>query len=146
MIEDTCGHKVSPSTVCRIIHKHGFTYKKLLHTAKQRSLQYCGEYLAEIQMYNPDCFVFIDETGCSSSRDHTRTFGYALRRENAPDVRWLHRGTRNSAIAAMCTTGILAVELISGSVNGDKLLTTYVVAFFLRCIHLMESVLDLLQY
>ena len=36
------------------------------------------------------------------------------------DHRWLHRGTRISAIAAMSTSGILAVELMSGSVNGDK--------------------------
>jgi len=70
MIEETCGQIVSPSTVCRIIHKHGFIRKKLLHSAKQRSLQYRGEYLAEIQLYHPDCFVFINETGCSS-RDHT---------------------------------------------------------------------------
>ena len=34
--------------------------------------------MAEIQMYNHDCFVFIDETGCSS-KDHTQKFGYALR-------------------------------------------------------------------
>ena len=72
-----------------------------------------------VQMYHPDCFVFIDETGCNS-KDHTRTFGYALRGENAQDVRLLHRGTRISAIAAMCTTGILAVDLISGTVNGEK--------------------------
>ena len=28
------------------------------------------------------------------------------------DHRWLHRGTRISAIAAMSTSGILAVELV----------------------------------
>jgi len=72
-----------------------------------------------VQMYHPDCFVFIDETGCNS-KDHTRTFGYTLRVEHARDVRLLHRGTRISAIAAMCTTGILAVDLISGTVNGEK--------------------------
>ena len=119
-IEDVCGKSISPSTVCKIIHKHGFTRKKLQHAAKQRSVQYRGEYyMAEIQMYNRDCFVFIDETGCNS-KDHTRKFGYAMRGESAVDHRWLHRGTRVSAIAAMSTSGILAVELMSGSVNGEK--------------------------
>ena len=118
-VEDVCGKCISPSAVCKVIHKHGFTRKKLQHAAKQRSLQYRGEYMAEIQMYHRDCFVFIDETGCSS-RDHTRRFGYAMRGESAVDHRWLHRGTRISAIAAMSTSGILAVELMSGSVNGDK--------------------------
>ena len=70
-VEDVCGKCISPSAVCKVIHKHGFTRKKLQHAAKQRSLQYRGEYMAEIQMYHRDCFVFIDETGCSS-KDHTR--------------------------------------------------------------------------
>lgn len=74
-IEDVCGQWVSPSTVCKTIHKHGFTRKKLQHVAKQRSLQYRGEYTAEIQMYHRDCFVFIDETGCTS-KDHTHKFDY----------------------------------------------------------------------
>ena len=59
-VEDVCGKRVSPSTVCEVIHKHGFTRKKLQHVVKQRSLQYCGEFMAEIQMYHRDCFVFID--------------------------------------------------------------------------------------
>ena len=117
-LEEVCGKPVSPATVCKVIHKHGFTRKKLQHVAKQRSLQYRGEYMAEIQMYNRESFVFIDETGCSS-KDHTRKFGYAMRGESAVEHRWFHRGTRVSAIAAMTTTGILAVELRKGSVNGD---------------------------
>lgn len=64
-------------TVCKTIQKQG---TKLQHVAKQRSLQYCGEYMAEIQMYHYDCFVFIDETGCTS-KDHTHKFGYAMRGE-----------------------------------------------------------------
>ena len=86
--------------------------------SKQRCLQYRAEYMAEIQMYNRDCFVFIDETGCSS-KDHTRNFGYALCGEAAVEHRWLHRGSRISAIAAVSTTGVLAVEITTGSVNGD---------------------------
>jgi len=118
-IEQLCGQRVSPATVCRVIRRHGFTRKKLNHTAKQRSAKYRGEYLAEIQMYNRDSFVFIDETGFNS-KDHTRRFGYAMRGENARDIRWLHRGTRISAIAAISSTGLLEVELTTGSVNGDK--------------------------
>ena len=43
-----------------------------------------------------------------------------MRGESGVDHRWLHRGTRISAIAAMSACGILAVKLMSGSVNGDK--------------------------
>ena len=51
-IEEVCGKSISPSAVCKIIHNHGFTCKKLQHAAKQRSLQYRDEYMAKIQMYN----------------------------------------------------------------------------------------------
>ena len=44
-----------------------------------------------------------------------RRFGYALRGQIAVEHRW----SRISAIAAMTTTGIIAVELMAGSVNGD---------------------------
>ena len=118
-VEDVCGKRISPSTVCKVIHKHGFTRKKLQHVAKQKSLQYCGEFMAEIQIYHRECFVFIDETGCSS-KDHTRKFGYAMKVETAVDHRWLHRDTRIAATPAMTTTGILADELMKGSVNGDR--------------------------
>ena len=72
--------------------------------------------MAEIQMYNHDCFLFVDETGCSN-KDHTRKFGYALRGEPAVEHRWVHRGSRILVIATM-TSGMLAVEL-DGSINGD---------------------------
>ena len=102
-VQDFSGKKISPSTVCKLIHKHGFTRKKLQHAAKQRSVLYRGLFMSEIQMYSRDKFVFIDETGCNS-KDHTRKFGYALRGFSAIDHRLLHRGTRISAIAAISTT------------------------------------------
>ena len=58
-------------------------------------------------MYHQDCFMFIDETGCNS-KDHTWKFGCAMRGESAVDY------TRVSAKA------FLAVELMPGSVNGEK--------------------------
>ena len=75
--------------------------------------------MAEIQMYHRDCYVFIDETGCNG-KDHTQTFVYAMKGESAVDHRWLHRDTRISAIAAISTSGILAVKLLKGSVDGDN--------------------------
>lgn len=117
-VYDQCAKQVSPATICRIIRKHGLTHKKLHQVAKQRSLFHRGKYLSEVQFYLRDAFVFVDETGCNS-KDHTRKFGYSLRGENAIQHRWLHRGTRVSAIAAISSTGLVAVELMTGTVNGD---------------------------
>ena len=55
-----------------------------------------------------------------NSKDHTRRFRFAMRGENACDIWWLNRSTKISAIAAICSTGLLAVELTTGSVNEDK--------------------------
>ena len=62
--------------------------------------------------------------GCSS-KDHARKFSYALRGEDADEHRCVHSDNRISAIAAM-TSGMLAVELKTGSVNGDDFLIMYV--------------------
>ena len=94
--------------------------------------------MSEVQLLNQDAFVFIDETGCSA-KDHTRQFGYALRGENAVHHRWLHRGIRVSAITAMSSIGMVAVELMTGSVNGDVF---YEVPSFRKCCPLMEVTHD----
>ena len=62
--------------------------------------------------------VWVDETGCDK-RDTLRKYGYSFRGERAVCQRLLARGKRVSAIAAMCWSGILDVDLTTESVNGD---------------------------
>ena len=109
---------VSEPTVCRIIHRHGFTRKRIQKIASQRRSQYRGEFMAEVQFYKTEQFVWIDESGCDKG-DNIRKFGYALRGERPVYHRLLHRGKRVSAIAAFCTDGVVAVELTLGTVDGD---------------------------
>ncbi len=77
--------------------------------------------MSEIQLFRRDVFVFVDETGCSG-KDHIRKFGYSLRGENAVQRRWFHRGTRVSAVAAICSSGVVTTELLTGTTNGDTLI------------------------
>ena len=77
--------------------------------------------MAEVFHYRKEMFVFVDETG-SDRRDHTRKFGYALKGEAPVYHRWLARGRRISAIAAICCDGLLEFELTPGTVNGDQFL------------------------
>ena len=58
-------------------HMVSYTRKKLQYVAKQRSVEYRGFYMSQIQLFHRDQFVFVDETGCQS-KDHMRRFGYAL--------------------------------------------------------------------
>ena len=46
--------------------------------ALQRSEQKRIEYMAEMSLFNPDMFIWIDETG-SDRRKSVRKYGYALR-------------------------------------------------------------------
>lgn len=70
------GIEVSPATVCRVIHRNGFTRKKIQLVALQRSVEHRGRFFAEIQFYQVNQFVWLDETG-SDRRDQMRKFGYS---------------------------------------------------------------------
>ena len=93
---------VSPPTVCRIIHRHGMTHKKIRQVALQRSLDLRGQFMSEAMFLDVNQLVWVDEMG-SDNRDHIRKFGYSLRGETPVSHRILSRWKRISAIGAMCT-------------------------------------------
>lgn len=118
-VNNLTGIQVSAATICRIIHRHGLTRKKIQQVALQRSSIYRGDYMAEMQFFNVDQLVWLDETGCDK-RDHIRKMGYAMKGERPICKRLLHRGQRISAVAAMCSDGVIALKLEVGTFNGDK--------------------------
>ena len=75
--------------------------------------------MAGMQFFSIDQIVWLDETG-SDNRYHVRKMGYAMRGDRPVYHRILHGGKRISAIAAMCTDGVIALELHEGTYNGDK--------------------------
>ena len=117
-LEEETGITVSTSTMCRIVHSHGFSRKRIQQVALQRSLAIRAKFVAEVQFFNVDQFVWLDETG-SDRRDHRRRYGYSLRGVRPVCHHLLHRGQRVSAIAAIATDGLVALELVQGTVNGQ---------------------------
>ena len=117
-IRNVTGVEASPSTICKLLAKYGFTRKKIQHVALQQNLAYRGSFISNISSYQKEMIVWVDETGCDK-RNLLRKFGYSLRGERAICPRLLVRGTRISAIAAMCCYGIVGVELTATSVNGE---------------------------
>lgn len=113
------GNKQTHSTVCRLLHRHGLTRKRIQQVAIQRSSIFRGEFMAEMDFFSIDKLVWLDETGCDK-RDHIRKMGYAMKGERPVCKRILHRGQRISAVAAMCCDGVIALELEAGTMNGDK--------------------------
>ena len=103
------------STICRLLAEHGFTRKKIHHVALQRRMELRAAFVVSVYMFSEDMFVWVDESG-SDSKYQLRKYGYALCAERPVCRRLLVRGKRVSAIAAISTEGLVALELTDGSV------------------------------
>jgi len=76
--------------------------------------------MAEISIYDPKMFVWVDKTGCGK-RNSQRKCAYSVRGITPRNHRMLIRGTRYSAIGVMALTeGIFDVYVLSGTVNGER--------------------------
>ena len=117
-IQDIIGITVSASTICRLLRQYGFTRKKIRQVALKRCEQLRGAFMAQAFLLKRDMFVFVDESG-SDARDQIRKYGYALRGVTPTYHRLLSRGRRVNAIAAMASSGVLALELTTSTVNGQ---------------------------
>ena len=117
-LKNETGTEVSITTICNFLHKNGFTRQKLTRVAVQRNEELRIRYKQDISIFNPDMFVFIDETG-SDRRDTMRKFGYSLRGKPAKASNVFHRGTHVTAIAALNMNGIVDCSPITGGVNSD---------------------------
>ena len=109
---------VSPSTICRLLRRYGITRKRVRQVALQRNDVFRGTFMAHCSLFSRDKFVWLDETG-SDNRDHIRKYGYALRGMRPVTHRFLSRGRRTNAIAAMSQDGVIALELVFWDINGD---------------------------
>lgn len=75
--------------------------------------------MTEVLQYPREFIVWVDETG-SDRRDQIRKFGYSLRGLAPVYTRLLVRGTRVSSVVAMSSQGIIAIDMTTGTMNGDK--------------------------
>jgi len=78
------------------------------------------QFITDISLYNADTLIFIDEheTGCDR-RNTIRKHGYGVRGKPVRCQKLLVRGERISVIVAMTVNGILDLQIVRGSVNGD---------------------------
>lgn len=119
-IEEVCHVKVCEATICNLLHRHGFTRKKIRQVAIQQSVELRGKFMAEALLYRKELFVWVDETG-SDNRSCMRKYGYAIKGQVPLCRRLFVRGQRLSAIAAIATDGLVCVEVTRQKVNSDIL-------------------------
>lgn len=118
-IQDVTGVTLTPSTICKLLSKYGFTRKRVQHVALQQCMDFRASFIADICCYSKEMIVWVDETG-SDKRNLLRQYGYSLRGERAVCPRMLVRGKRVSTIAAMSLTEIVGLEITTETVNGDN--------------------------
>ena len=89
--------EVAISTICRFLNKNGFSYQKMAHIAIQRDEYFRQKYLMDVSVYQPEMFIFIDETG-ADQRNCLRQFGYSVRGIPIQKHSMFVRGQRISAL------------------------------------------------
>jgi len=123
------------STICRFLHRNGFSRQKLRLVAQQRNQELRQRFMTECSAYRPEMFVFVDETG-SNRRNAMRKFGYSLVGKTPSVSRLQVRGKRFSVIAALTLDSIIATLVTSNTVTAvtfeefivSKLLTRHITA------------------
>ena len=116
---DIFGVLVSVSTICKTLKHMGCTRQAMCRVAKQRDDKLRAEFMANVSIYDPSMFIWMDETGCDK-RNTIRKYGYSVRGRPVCDQRLLVRGTRYSAIPILSLDGIHDVYLAEGTMNGDR--------------------------
>ncbi len=122
-LEEVHGLRVAPSTVWRLLDRHGMTFKKTAHASEQQR----PDVLARRQAWAeaqpglmPERLVFIDETGTSTKM--ARRYGRAPRGQRCqaaiPHGHW----KTTTLVAALTLDGILAPMTIDGAMTGAAFL------------------------
>lgn len=112
---------VSISVMCRFLQKQNLTLKKKTFRSTQASTesgqQKRLDYWTRIQGVEPDDLIFIDEMGVLLGLESANA--RSLSGERAYTLKPFYRGTKITVIGAITNQGILAMQTISGSMNGD---------------------------
>ena len=109
---------VDVSTISRCLHSSGFTRQKLKITASQQDEFLRQQFISDVSVYDQEMLIFVDETG-SDRRNQIRKYGYSIRGRPLKSYHLLSRGERVSAIACMSVNGLLDVETIKHTGDGD---------------------------
>lgn len=115
------GIAVSISVMCRFLQKQNLTLKKKTFRSTQANTeegqQKRLDYWTRIQLIPPDDLIFIDEMGVLLGLESANA--RSLSGQRAYTLKPFYRGTKITVIGAITNQGILAMQTISGSMNGD---------------------------
>ena len=110
--------EIEVSTICKFLHSNNFSHHKMCQVALQRDHFLRQQYMIDTQEYEPEMFIFLDETG-ADQRNAVRRYGYSIRGIRIQNHTIFVRGERLSAIAIMSVNGILDVCVRAGTTNSE---------------------------
>ena len=111
------GLEISVPNLCTFL-KSNFSRKKMQLVALQMDQGLRTQFITDVSLYNADTLIFIDETGCDC-QNTIRKHGYGVRGKPVRCQKLLVQGEKISVKAAMTVNGILDLQIVRGSVNGD---------------------------
>ena len=121
-LESACGVFVSIATISRTLTRMQVSKKSLSRNAAERNEELRTLWEIELAEFNdPDLFVFIDESAVDN-KTVQRSQGWSTVGGRSVSRCTFLRGKRHSVLPALSSDGIIALEIIEGSVNKERFL------------------------
>eukprot|EP00732_Lithocolla_globosa_P001317 Lithocolla_globosa_v1_NODE_627_length_3566_cov_26.673028.p2 type:complete len:327 gc:universal NODE_627_length_3566_cov_26.673028:1758-778(-) len=123
-IFSTTGANFSLPTLYRCLKRLGMSRKKVTYYARNQDLLHQVFYMNIMSrvVTSLDQLIFVDETG-TDLRNARRLYGYSLRGiDISQRTPFTHKGRRHSAIAALNTSGVVGLKMVTGTSNSRTFL------------------------
>lgn len=121
-LQSACGVFVSIATISRTLARMEISKKSLTRNAAERNDELRTLWEIELSHFDdPDLFVFIDESAVDN-KTVQRSQGWSSVGGRSVLRRTFLRGKRHSILPALSSGGIIALEIIEGSVNKERFL------------------------
>ena len=116
---ETSGTAVAESTICRYLHKCGFSQQKLAQVAKQRIAELRATFQGEMKGYSPHKLVLLMKPSLTGSVLF-ESMGMEWKDIACPAIqRLLVRGERYSAISALSATGMIETLITEENIDAE---------------------------
>ena len=117
-----CNINISLASLSRALRRLNLTQKKITKAAAERDEELRAVWEIMMAQYSdPELFVAIDESAVDS-RTCQRTQGWSQMGSRCVRRMSFHRGVRYSILPALTVDGIIALEIVEGSITKERFL------------------------
>jgi transposase len=116
------GVEVSIATLSQTLRRMAYSYKRVSRAALERNEDLRAIWIAEYGDIPREFFVWLDESSIDDSTNH-RHNGWALTGLACVSREMFLRGHRYSILPALTVDGIVALDIVEGSINKDLFIT-----------------------